>query len=911
MLTNLTAIKIKGTYVPQGVGYIDDVKLETAARGVAGQPALWMESCACPTGYVGQFCESCAPGFRHSPALGGPFMPCIPCDCNNHASICDSETGRCICQHNTAGDNCELCARGYYGNALGGTKEDCLPCGCPNGGACIQVDEDIIMCTECPLGYTGHRCDSCSDGYYGDPNGAFGLPTPCQPCECNMNIDPNAIGNCNTTTGECLKCIHNTGGQKCEVCLAGYYGNALVLPKGDCNQCQCYPPGTEEDISGASTCDQTTGSCYCKPHVVGINCNKCENGYYNLHSGEGCHTCNCDPIGSINQTCDIYTGQCYCRSGVTGLRCDHCEARKYGFSSEGCKECDCDFIGSKDLQCDVSGQCPCLDNVEGQKCDRCKENKYDRQRGCVDCPDCYNLVQNAARSHNNKLNRLNEILDEIERQPTVIADEDFPDELKNLELDIEEFHEKLKKDIFHADQILDEVTEKLTEINANFDYQGKKALEDAWKRAKIVGQQSDKMTEIAHEARTLADTLDIKADEITDKAREAKTKSIETYNKVKNANSQQSQISEAVRLLKQDILSTELKLNKSKEWTKEVSNKAIVAKNNALALLNEVKNLVVPQIDIPELKQKSKNLEEEAYRLRKKTSDLFRNKLLQKAYDQEGEINDLRNDLVFCESQADGAINLWNEILERAESNYKLLAEFDTKTQQSKEEAEAALQTIGEIEDIIRDTIGKTNNAQNNLEDAKKNAHLALEKAMQADVLAKNASSKADNIKNEAELLYKNTTALSEEAELMFDRVQNTEGEFKNLLEKAKSNNTLVNEAKEKVGRAGKDTDEAAKRVMDLLGDVEGIVAELQNSPNINDKDIDRLEEKIRITEGRLKEAKLDEKLENLKKEHKLQDDLIDQYKNQIILLQKEVENIEEIVNALPDGCFKRVELEP
>ncbi|KAG5872836.1 hypothetical protein JTB14_008163 [Gonioctena quinquepunctata] len=318
ILTNLTAIKIKGTYAPEGVGYIDDVKLETASRGVAGSPALWVEACECPPGYVGQYCESCAPGFRHSPALGGPFMPCIPCDCNNHASICDSETGRCICHDNTAGENCELCSRGYYGNALGGTPNDCLPCGCPEGGACLQVDEENVMCIECPTGYTGHKCDLCSDGYYGDPIGRLGPPTPCRECECNNNVDLNAIGNCNTTTGECLRCVHNTDGNQCEVCLPGFFGNAVVLPKGDCKPCMCYAVGTEEDPSGAPICDQTTGTCTCKAHVVGNNCDRCEDGYYDLLSKEGCHSCNCDLVGSYNQSCDLITGQCYCRPGVTG-----------------------------------------------------------------------------------------------------------------------------------------------------------------------------------------------------------------------------------------------------------------------------------------------------------------------------------------------------------------------------------------------------------------------------------------------------------------------------------------------------------------------------------------------------------------------------------------------------------------
>lgn len=52
--------------------------------------------CTCPDGYVGQFCESCAPGYRHDPSNGGPFARCIPCNCNGHADVCDIETGMAV-----------------------------------------------------------------------------------------------------------------------------------------------------------------------------------------------------------------------------------------------------------------------------------------------------------------------------------------------------------------------------------------------------------------------------------------------------------------------------------------------------------------------------------------------------------------------------------------------------------------------------------------------------------------------------------------------------------------------------------------------------------------------------------------------------------------------------------------------
>ncbi|XP_050312326.1 laminin subunit gamma-1-like isoform X2 [Anthonomus grandis grandis] len=974
VLTNLTAIKIKGTYVPRGVGFLDDLKLETASRGVSGQPALWIELCECPTGYVGRYCESCAPGYRHDPAMGGPFMKCIPCDCNSHASICESETGRCICQHNTDGENCEVCARGFYGNALAGTPEDCRPCGCPDNGPCVQLDEEVTMCTECPAGYSGPKCDLCSDGYFGDPRGRFGPPSQCLPCDCNENIDPNAIGNCNSTSGECLRCIYNTGGRRCEVCLPGFFGNALVLPKGDCKRCQCHPLGTIEDPEeGEPRCDQTTGACACKDHVIGTNCDQCETGYFKLLSGEGCHSCNCDPIGAFNQSCDLVTGQCFCRVGVTGLRCDHCEARKYGFSLEGCRECECDVIGSRDLQCDPSGQCPCLDNVEGRKCDRCKENTYDRKRGCVDCPDCYSLIQDVYKNHSRKLDSLSEVLNEVEQQPTVVDDDEFPDELDKLDKEIDEFYDQVKvatgvnsifdeipkiqerqkdvartleeisENIFntkenthkaeqnldYSEELLIELEEQTLQVQETFETEGEKALEQAKERSKIVGQHSETMTKIAKEAREIADSLDQRAEEAVAKAKSAKNASIEGYERLKNTHAMQQNVSEEARKLRSEVLKAELKLNRTTEWTKHVSEEAGKVKNDALALLNDVNNLGVPQVDVRALKVGSSDLREEASRLRNKSSKVTQDaeeirrtieekesqgrELLETALEQQESIENLKNDVDFCEAQANQAVSLWNEILGRAQSNFEILTKFDSQTQESKSRAEQSLRTIPEIEQIIQKTKEQIDEAEGTLQDAQLSADYALKKAIEADQLAKNASGQTIKVKQEAELLQKNTTFLADEAGFMFDRVLNTEAELKNLVDKSRSNGTLVQEAKEKVGRAGKDTNSAQSRVSALLNDVESIIFELQHTPDIDEEDLARLEREMQEAEEKLKETRLEERLEELQKQHKIQNDLIQSYKEQIKLLEGDVNNIEQIVNSLPDNyeCFRNVELEP
>ncbi|KAF7284662.1 hypothetical protein GWI33_021846 [Rhynchophorus ferrugineus] len=971
LLTNLTSIKIRGTYSSPGTGFLEDIKLETALRGGAGESALWVEFCECPIGYVGQFCESCAPGYRHSLVPGGPFSSCVPCECNGHADICDSDSGKCICQHKTSGDNCEFCARGYYGNALAGTPNDCLPCNCPDGGACIQFDDEMPICIECPSGYTGARCGICADGYFGDPQGRFGPKTPCQLCDCNENIDTNAVGNCNSTNGECLKCIHNTGGSRCEVCLPGFYGNALKLPKGDCKRCQCHPPGSELDSNREPICDQNTGDCQCKPHVIGQNCDMCEDGFYNLGSEAGCENCNCDPIGSYNQTCDIITGQCYCKSGIIGLRCDHCEARKYGFSNEGCRDCDCDYIGSKDFQCDPSGQCPCRSNVEGRRCDRCKENKYDRQRGCLDCPDCYNLVQKAHNEHKDKLYYLNEIIAGIESRPTVITDKDFPKELAELQQDISVFYDDVKRatgnesitrhveDIKRRSgevaRVLDSVNENIAiierknddadrnnknseevlesfelefnDIKASFENQARKVLEEAKKKNELIGEQSWGLAAVSQEARRLADKIDVEADELVGQAKEIKTKSIEALEQAKQANLGQNPIKEQTRKLKNDVLEAEKKLKGAQAWTEELNNTTKKVKEEAVKLLSEVNSLVIPNVDLETLEKRAEQSQSDADQLQKKIDELSKNNeelkkivdnrtvagavLIDKYDDQESEANGLLDTIHGTSSNINETINRWNETFNKAEAEYKYLKDFDTTTNKSKEEAEKALKTIPAIEEIIRDTQESVKNAQVDLSSTSEHAKQAEEKAVDAKKLGEAASEELQDLLVKAKELDNNSTVLSSDAGKMKEKVQESDNKLKELLNINMFNSTLLDKAKEKVGKARKDTDDVSSTVTKLLDDVQSIIVELQGTPQINETELAHLEREIQVIETKITTVGLEKKLTELKEIERDQETRIIDYKERIRDLRKDVENVEQIVRALPDECFKKIALEP
>ncbi|XP_048872059.1 laminin subunit alpha-1-like isoform X2 [Brienomyrus brachyistius] len=363
--------------------WLSSVALDIADPNGTSYIRAWeVESCECPTGYAGMSCELCLPGFyRANGSLHG--TSCLECQCNGHASQCDT-SGVCVrCEHYTTGPHCEWCQPGFYGDPRAGTPEDCQQCSCPLSTmgnnfspTCHLDDEGQVTCDQCPLSHTGSRCDRCSDGYYGDP---MALGGGCLPCDCSGNVDPEDLVKCDPISGECLKCTGHTAGWRCERCRDGYFRDAVVAK--NCQACGCHVNG-----SYSAVCEPTTGQCDCKPNVAGRKCNRCEVGYYSLLSGTGCVACNCSQAGSLSTRCNT-EGACLCIQGVAGVKCDHCAPNHYGTVETGCKECICAHTHGHCLP--DTGECVCPPNTRGQACELCEDLHWGHslETGCKPC-DC-------------------------------------------------------------------------------------------------------------------------------------------------------------------------------------------------------------------------------------------------------------------------------------------------------------------------------------------------------------------------------------------------------------------------------------------------------------------------------------------------------------------------------------------
>ncbi|KAB0377271.1 hypothetical protein FD755_011715 [Muntiacus reevesi] len=344
------------------------------------------------------------------------------CLCHGHADRCAPSSRApaspstavqvhevCVCQHNTAGPNCERCAP-FYNNRPWRPAEDqdpheCQRCDCNGHSETCHFDPAVFaasqgahggVCDSCRDHTEGRNCERCQLHYFRNRRPGAPIQETCIPCECDPDgAVPGAP--CDPVTGQCV-CKEHVQGERCDLCKPGFTGLTFSNPQG-CHRCDCSILGARRDMP----CDEETGRCVCLPHVVGPKCDQCAPHHWKLASGRGCEPCACDPHNSLGPQCNQFTGQCACREGFGGLTCRaaairQCPDRTYGEAAAGCRACDCDFRGTEGPGCDkASGRCLCRPGLTGPRCDQCQRGYCDRAPVCVACHPCFQTYDGGLR----------------------------------------------------------------------------------------------------------------------------------------------------------------------------------------------------------------------------------------------------------------------------------------------------------------------------------------------------------------------------------------------------------------------------------------------------------------------------------------------------------------------------------
>ncbi|XP_049930403.1 laminin subunit gamma-2 [Epinephelus moara] len=835
LLQNLTAIKIRATFGEDGRGYLDNVRLVSARRG-HGVPARWIQTCSCPPGYEGDFCERCSAGFRRRTPVDGAFSPCEPCSCRGGS--CDPQTGDCYSADETPGEL--SCSEGFYRDPW---QPGCVKCPCPDGVSCsLPAGALAPRCDRCPTGFTGPRCDVCQEGFYGGSSRGDGVVQPCRPCQCNGHIDVSVAGSCDRSSGECLKCLNNTEGWNCENCQPGFY---------------------------------------------------------------------------------------------------------HGQVTDACKPCDCDLKGSVSQQCDDSGQCRCRPNFEGLKCQR------------SNCPACFSPIKKKMEAYTSKLKELETLFSNMDgglkpansaaMNAALRATEELVDDLqhdaellagleKNLQgrlasisksqlaegqdiQNIADAADDIKKEQQMYKTKVQAVKSLMEEMKSKLD-QAKQDLRSAEIPLGDAPLGSNIFSSLVQAANSLADKHQTTADAVERSANEALSNSEKSLDQVRNLMNKENKVKELIGDLKTmyDKTSAQVKglenqairlsgeaKDESKMADGMLKGIASMEQNLPSALQGQVDAMVARLDDVKQTVDGDisgiEALQNGFLRDKAATEDLLtKGKASQQVFDK------LLDRVNVAKAVTDAALQTINTNTKELDDALNALRGFDQQIDSSKALADEAINRLPSISGTIQQAVSNNAKTQSVLEDVSGDYSDALGNVDQLENLLRGLEGSFGALPPHTGLLNE-ATKLNKDVQDLKTKAVEAAGDVSSELDAGRRLETDAQEAAAGAAAAFRNARETRDAVGKTLRDINSMLANMNKPGTVDENQLKQLEDSLAGAQREV-EGNLRPRLTDMERQEAAQRRRLNGINLDIDTILRDITNLEDILKAVPEGCFNSPPIE-
>uniref|UniRef100_A0A8C7PIR1 Netrin-G2 n=1 Tax=Oncorhynchus mykiss TaxID=8022 RepID=A0A8C7PIR1_ONCMY len=303
------------------------------------------------------------------------------CKCNLHAGQCTFREGslQCDCEHNTTGQDCTRCERGFKAKSWKPGSYLPTPNGSPNTCDAAGTLGNITTFTDIVTAVVGPTSSTkLSDSLTDTPVLLLATDQTSVPATipatlpASMSDTVPVSASPDQTDSPSLTTVNFP---PMEV------NPPTTTVRAQPKDCECYGHSNRcsyIDFINIVTCVS------CKHNTRGQNCQHCRLGFFRNVSAElddenVCIECNCNQLGSFHARCND-TGFCQCRDGSIGPKCEDCLP---GYSwRQGCSPnvCDDEFLLCQNGgTCFQNQKCLCLPEYKGVLCEQLL---CEGERGC-------------------------------------------------------------------------------------------------------------------------------------------------------------------------------------------------------------------------------------------------------------------------------------------------------------------------------------------------------------------------------------------------------------------------------------------------------------------------------------------------------------------------------------------------